>query len=1053
MEWMKRMWRGKAALTLATWVAYALAFLPLYRLLGAEVTALVMFPVIVTGWRLGTWGGLLAGLLGFLLDVLLLTLAGEAGWQVMTGTVAGTVLLVVGGTVVGRLCDLGERAKDELARRVQTEAALRRERDFAEGLIETAQAVVLVLDTEGRIVRFNPYMEELSGYRLEEVLGKDWFTTFLPTRDQQRIREAFSEAVGDIQTRGNVNPIVTKDGREREIEWYDKTLKDSDGNVTGLLAVGQDITERVQAEEALQRRTNQLSALNSMAAVVTESLKVGEILDRAMDEALRQVGVEVGAILLLDRERDELVMAVHRGVSDEFVQTFSRLKLGEGMSGQAAQTGRPVILECLEDYPQELRTYVARERIQSAAAVPLVGSAGVLGAMKVATDAPHHFDPAGIELLMALGRQIATGIEKVRLRESERKAAAAAAAAQTAASIVEAMADGVLLNDLDGRITFVNPAFEDMTGYDESELIGDTAIGLAQRLVKPEDLDTALDAIGEALAGRAGVLSSVTLLSKEGKEIPVAFTMSFVNDAEGQPASVTVVFKDVTELKRAQVALRESERWLSTTLRSIGDAVLAADPEGRVTFMNPVAKALTGWEGDSAIGRPVSEVFHIVNEDTGERAQDPVARVLREGVVVGLANHTVLVARDGTKRPIDDSGAPIQDGEGNITGAVLVFRDVTERREMQAERDRLFNLSIDMLCVAGFDGFLKQLNPAWSKTLGWTAEELRSKPWLAFVHPDDHEATVAAGEQLISGEPVSSFENRYLCKDGSYRWMSWNCFPLPGEDLIFAVVRDVTGRKQAEEELRAYSQRLEKALEQLREAQEQLVREEKLAVLGQLAGGVGHELRNPLGVISNAVYFLQMVLADADERTREYLGIIGSEVRNAEKIVSDLLDLSRTRPAEREEVALSELVAEALEKQPPPEGVEVTPRIASDLPILFVDRLQIRQVLANLVANAYQAMPEGGELTLSARADGGRVCLSVTDTGYGISRENMGKIFEPLFTTRARGIGLGLAVSRNLVQVNGGTIEVQSEEGQGSTFTVALPTGDASGAKPGEVVP
>jgi signal transduction histidine kinase len=254
---------------------------------------------------------------------------------------------------------------------------------------------------------------------------------------------------------------------------------------------------------------------------------------------------------------------------------------------------------------------------------------------------------------------------------------------------------------------------------------------------------------------------------------------------------------------------------------------------------------------------------------------------------------------------------------------------------------------------------------------------------------------------------------------------------------------EITERKRAEEALREYSERLGEMVEErtneLRDAQEQLVRREKLAVLGQLAGGLGHELRNPLGVISNAVYFLQMVLPDASETTREYLGIIGAEIRNAEKIVSDLLDLSRTRPAEQEEAALSDLVAEVLDKQPPPEGVAVTTQIATDLPSVFVDNLQMKQVLANLITNAYQAMPDGGDLVLSARGDGNRVYLSVADTGCGISQENLGKIFEPLFTTRARGIGLGLAVSRNLVQVNGGTIEVESVEGQGSTFTVVLP--------------
>jgi two-component system cell cycle sensor histidine kinase/response regulator CckA len=138
------------------------------------------------------------------------------------------------------------------AERKQAEMALREERSFAESIINTAQVIILVLDVKGRIVRFNPYMEEISGYSLDEVQGKDWFATFLPAKEHKIIRDLFQKAVGDIQTRGNVNPIVTKGGSERQIEWYDKTLRDADKNVTGLLAIGLDVTERKRAEEALQ---------------------------------------------------------------------------------------------------------------------------------------------------------------------------------------------------------------------------------------------------------------------------------------------------------------------------------------------------------------------------------------------------------------------------------------------------------------------------------------------------------------------------------------------------------------------------------------------------------------------------------------------------------------------------------------------------------------------------------------------------------------------------------------------------------------------------------
>lgn len=180
----------------------------------------------------------------------------------------------------------------------------------------------------------------------------------------------------------------------------------------------------------------------------------------------------------------------------------------------------------------------------------------------------------------------------------------------------------------------------------------------------------------------------------------------------------------------------------------------------------------------------------------------------------------------------------------------------------------------------------------------------------------------------------------------------------------------ITERKRAEDALKEYTERLEEMVEErtqeLRDAQEQLIRREKLAVLGQMAGSVGHELRNPLGTISNAVYYLKMVFPDADDTTKEYLDLISTEVGNSERIIADFLDFSRTKIPEREKMTVSDLVSQAIERRPLPENVEATTEIDSDLSPVLIDPHQIGQVLENLVTNAYQAMPDGGKLTIRA---------------------------------------------------------------------------------------
>ncbi|MEN6585271.1 MAG: ATP-binding protein [Sulfuricella sp.] len=228
----------------------------------------------------------------------------------------------------------------------------------------------------------------------------------------------------------------------------------------------------------------------------------------------------------------------------------------------------------------------------------------------------------------------------------------------------------------------------------------------------------------------------------------------------------------------------------------------------------------------------------------------------------------------------------------------------------------------------------------------------------------------------------------------------------------------------------------------LREAQEELVRKGKLAMLGQVASSVGHELRNPLGVMNNAVYFLQSMLDEADDSVKEYLGIIRDEIARSERIVAELMNAVSTRPPDLAAHGVAYLVAEVLHKSALPSSVTITLDIPETLPAVRVDAIQLQQVLENLVTNAVDAMPEGGVLEFSAaESEGGTaVALDVRDSGNGIAPENMARLFQPLFTTKARGIGLGLVVAKNLIEANGGKIEVQSKPGKGTLVTITLPT-------------
>ena len=301
--------------------------------------------------------------------------------------------------------------------------------------------------------------------------------------------------------------------------------------------------------------------------------------------------------------------------------------------------------------------------------------------------------------------------------------------------------------------------------------------------------------------------------------------------------------------------------------------------------------------------------------------------------------------------------------------------------------------------------------------------------------------------ELTYGQ-VRPFVSFFVTMSGMLFLVVWNLNVI--EKVRQAELRQTNRRLQkeakerlaAQERLQIYSEQLETMVQErtqaLEETQEQLIRQEKLAVLGQLAGSVGHELRTPLGVATNAIYYLRATLPD-DETTTEYLNILTNSIHESRRIISDLLDLSRTRPRNRTTVSPATLI-ETIVNHPPPDNIQMETMVPPELPLIWVDIDQMRQVFGNLISNAYQAMPNGGTITIQAQVKEEMVHLNVCDTGLGIDQEKLDKIFEPLFTTKDKGIGLGLTICKNLVEVNGGQIKVHSEVGQGTTFTVILPS-------------
>jgi PAS domain S-box-containing protein len=372
------------------------------------------------------------------------------------------------------------------------------------------------------------------------------------------------------------------------------------------------------------------------------------------------------------------------------------------------------------------------------------------------------------------------------------------------------------------------------------------------------------------------------------------------------------------------------------------------------------------------------------------------------------------------------------------------------QQELEESRDRYSDL-YDFAPVGYFtvdeNGLILEANLTGANLLGVERAFLIGRPLSRFVARDDHDAFFLHHKQVFAAKARQTCEIRLVRKNGAQSYAQLESIVMQDHDGNFSryrtIISDIAERKRAEEALKE-SERLEEMVEQrtkeLRDAQEQLIRQEKLAALGQLAGGVGHELRNPLGAIKNASYFLNMALENPEPEVKETLEILEKEVRTSERIISSLLDFARSKPAVWRKVDVNSVVRETLSRFAVSKNIQLVCQLDEALPTIMADPDQLSQVFGNIILNAIQAMPEGGQLVVKSGVEDPEILtVSFTDTGVGISRKNLKKVFGPLFTTKAKGIGLGLPISKTLAEGHGGTIEVQSEVGKGSTFAVKLP--------------
>ena len=800
----------------------------------------------------------------------------------------------------------------------QAEEQLRQQRDQAQSYLDIAGVMIVAIDSKGKVTLINRRGCEILGYEAHEIIGKDWFDHFLPARLRAEVRDvSHGVLAGKIeQFRSYENPVLTKSGQERIIVWHTVTLTDAAGNIIGHLSSGEDVTERKQAEEALQESESKYRTLveNIPQKIFLKDSK--SIYLSCNEYYARDLGIRAGEIAgktdydFHPKDLSERYIADDRriiqsgetaNIEEEYVEHGQRRFVHTTKTPVRDTQGNVIgILGIFFDITERKHLEKMREFTRRLLEIANLG---------------RQLNPALKEFVREIRDYVGCDAVGIRLLDSEDNIPYQAyegfsrefyeSESPLSIKLHHCMCINVIKGDTDLSLPYYT---EDGSFY----MNGTTAF-LAT--VSEEEKGSTRNVCNEhgyesvALVPiRLGdsILGLIHIADKRTDMVP----LDLVNALEDAAPQIGL---SIRRLWAEQELADEKER-LEVTLRSTGDGIIAVDMEGKVVLLNRAAEALTGWTQKEAVGRAIREVFYIIDERNRQPIPDPAENVIKTGRVLGLVNHALLISKDGTERLIADSGSPIHDEQGRTFGVVLVFRDITELRTLQEE----------------------QLKVA------------------------------------------------------------------------------------------------------------------KLESIGILAGGIAHDFNNLLTAIMGNIGLARRYV-EPQGKAFERLDEAEKASVRAKDLTQQLLTFSKGGAPIKKTAVISELIKETAAFALSGSDVRLELSLPEDLWAVEVDEGQMSQVIQNIVINANEAMPAGGTLHISARntaiqrlgalplPKGNYVQIDIKDEGIGMSKRQLARLFEPYYTTKQKGSGLGLATAYSIIKNHAGYITADSTQNVGTTFHIYLP--------------
>jgi PAS domain S-box-containing protein len=615
--------------------------------------------------------------------------------------------------------------------------------------------------------------------------------------------------------------------------------------------------------------------------------------------------------------------------------------------------------------------------------------------------------------------------------------------------IFDILPDAIFLLDAEmpPKIVNCNKVASTIFGYAKDEMIGKTTAFLH---VDEESLKKFQSLLYPAMEKNAFFhFPEYKMKRKDGSIFPSEHWVSQLLNNEGKRIGWVSLVRDITKYKQVEVSLRASEKKYRRLIESANEGIWVLDAEAKITMVNTRVAEMFGYTVDEMLGKPIFSFLGEYNVENIQRHLEDRERGIR-------AQYELECPRkDGTRLFVSIAASPITDDKGNYVGAVAFISDITRRKKAEQalleseEKLRQYSEKLEELVqkkteelfesekrysilveeaedgvVILQDGKIVFSNKKCPENLGYSRDEVIGLPFEKLVGEKFRQLVKERYARRLLGETVTAtYEIEVIAKNGERVPFEIRATLInyQGRSADLVVLRDVRERKRMEE---------------------QRLRLEKLAAIGEVTTMVAHDLRNPLTSIRNASFYIKSVCpcrADVQCKTAlEMVDVLEKETTRAANIINDLLEFASKRPLQKTRQNINELIEDTLVVSNIPKNINVEKNFAEKA-IASIDKKQLQRVFLNLIENAVQAMPNGGKLTVTTSETEDHIEMAFTDTGMGIPEEITSGIFQPFFTTRAKGIGIGLTASKKIVEQHGGTIGFKSKLGQGTTFIIKLP--------------